>query len=147
MRSKKTDNTLPGEPLIDDLDPGPFTISGRLASFRHAIRGLLLMLKSQHNAWLHASASIMVLFSGAVFRLDADHWCWLVIAIMSVWTAEAMNTALEFLADVAWPEFHPLVKRAKDVAAAAVLISAVGAATIGLLILGPYFLDLLEQII
>jgi len=143
---KKADNSLRSE-SSDDLDPGPFTITGRLRSVTHAVRGVRLMLKSQHNAWLHACASIMVLVLGAVFRLDADHWCWLVIAIMSVWTAEALNTALEFLADVASPEFHPLIKRAKDVAAAAVLVSAVGAATIGFIVLGPYLLRLLERAI
>jgi diacylglycerol kinase (ATP) len=61
---------------------------------------------------------------------------------MSVWTAEALNTALEFLADAASPEFHPLVGHAKDVAAGAVLISAAGAVVIGLLVLGPHVIAL-----
>ena len=68
----------------------------------------------------------------------------MVIAIMAVWTAEALNTALEFLADVASPEFHPLVEKAKDVAAGAVLISAGGSVIIALLILGPYTLRFLN---
>jgi diacylglycerol kinase (ATP) len=62
----------------------------------------------------------------------------LVLAMMAVWTAEALNTALELLADVASPDFHPLVEQAKDVAAGAVLLSALGSIGIGLLILGPY---------
>jgi diacylglycerol kinase (ATP) len=70
-------------------------------------------------------------------HLSTGEWCWIVLAIMSVWTAEALNTAFEFLADVASPEFHPLVQQAKDVAAGAVLLSAIGAAVIGLLVLGP----------
>ena len=60
----------------------------------------------------------------------------IVLAVISVWTAEALNTALEFIADVASPEFHPLVKSAKDVAAAAVMLSAFGAIIIGVLVLG-----------
>ena len=64
------------------------------------------------------------------------------LAIISVWTAEALNTAFEFLTDVASPEFHPLAAKAKDVAAGAVLIAAIGSVVIGLLILGPYFLTL-----
>ena len=64
------------------------------------------------------------------------------MAIMAVWTAEALNTAFEFLADVASPEFHPLVKHAKDVAAGAVLISAIGAVIIGLFVLGPYVMQM-----
>jgi len=90
-----------------------FSISGRIQSFRHAIDGIVLMLRSQHNAWLHAIASVTVLLFGAFCRLPAIEFCWLVIAIMAVWTAEALNTALEFLADVASPEFHPLAKKAQ----------------------------------
>ena len=63
---------------------------------------------------------------------------------MAVWTAEALNTAFEFLAGVASPEFHPLVKNAKDVTAGAVLISAMGAVTIAILILGSHFVELFE---
>ena len=118
---------------------------GRIQSFRHAIRGIGLMLRSQHNAWVHATASVMVLLVGALFGLSAWEWCWLVISIMAVWTAEALNTALEFLADVAHPEFHPLVARAKDVAAGAVLISAAGSVMIGLFILGPHVLKFLSS--
>ena len=65
---------------------------------------------------------------------------------MAVWTAEALNTALELLADVASPEFHPLVEKAKDVAAGAVLISAIGSVIIGLLVLGPCMLKLIKAV-
>ncbi|MDT8300425.1 MAG: diacylglycerol kinase family protein [Sedimentisphaerales bacterium] len=123
-----------------------FSIAGRIKSFRYAIQGILLMVKSQHNAWLHATASIVVMIVSAFFRLSAGEWCWMVIAIMAVWTAEALNTALEFLADVASPEFHPLVEKAKDVAAGAVLISAGGSVIIALLILGPYTLRFLNLV-
>jgi diacylglycerol kinase len=104
------------------------------------------MVKSQHNAWLHATASFLVLAVGAFFHLSSVEWCWMVIAIMIVWTAEALNTALEFLADVASAEFHPLVEKAKDVAAGAVLISAAGSVVIALLILGPHFLKFLNLV-
>ncbi|MFC1765238.1 diacylglycerol kinase family protein [Planctomycetota bacterium] len=117
-----------------------FTVVGRLKSFDYALRGVLLMLKSQHNAWLHAVATLTVVVTGRCLGLTSSEWCWLVLAIMAVWTAEALNTALEFLADVASPEFHPLVEKAKDVAAGAVLISATGSTVIALLVIGPYFL-------
>jgi len=123
-----------------------FSITGRIKSFRYAIQGIMLMVKSQHNAWLHATASIVVMLVAAFFRLSAGEWCWMVIAIMTVWTAEALNTAFEFLADVASPEFHPLVAKAKDVAAGAVLISAGGSVLIALLILGPYVLRFLNLV-
>ncbi|UCG46065.1 MAG: diacylglycerol kinase family protein [Phycisphaerales bacterium] len=117
---------------------GEFSVSGRIASVKFAVRGIRLMLRSQHNAWLHAVASAGVIAAGGLFGISSSEWCWLVLAIMAVWTAEALNTALEFLADVASPEFHPMVGRAKDIAAGAVLISAVGSVVIGLLVLGPY---------
>jgi len=115
-----------------------FSFRSRIQSFRHAINGIGLMLKSQHNAWIHATASVLILSIGGFLGLTPGEWCWLVIAIMSVWTAEALNTALEFLADVASAEFHPSIEKAKDVAAGAVLIAATGSTVIALFILGPY---------
>ncbi len=100
------------------------------------------MVRTQHNAWIHAAASVGVLLAGLFFGLSTYEWCWIVLAVMAVWTAEALNTALELLADGTSPEFHPLVGQAKDVAAGAVLISAIGSVAIGALIFGPYLLRL-----
>ena len=122
----------------------PFQFTGRIRSFKFAFVGIWTMLKSQHNAWVHACATVAVVAAGFFFGVSTAEWCWLVLAIMAVWTAEALNTAFEFLADVASPEFHPLVKHSKDVAAGAVLISAIGAVVIGLLVLGPHILELLK---
>jgi diacylglycerol kinase len=122
------------------------TVSARLKSFAYAFRGILIMLKSQRNAWIHALATIIVSAMGVGFGFTRSEWCWIALAIVVVWTAEALNTALEFLMDAATPEYHPLVEKAKDVAAGAVLISAAGAAVIGLLIMGPYLLKLLGKV-
>ena len=96
-----------------------------------------IMLASQHNAWIHAIATIGVVIVSFNFGITKAEWCWIVLAIISVWTAEALNTAFEFLTDLASPGFHPLAGKAKDVAAGAVLITAIGAVVIGSLILGP----------
>jgi len=122
----------------------PFSFTGRIRSFKYAIAGIWTMLKSQHNAWIHACATIAVVTAGFVFGISTAEWCWLVLAIIAVWMAEALNTAIEFLADVASPEFNPLVKKAKDVAAGAVLISATGAIIIGIIIIGPHVLRLIK---
>ena len=111
---------------------------GRLRSFMYAFAGIATMVKSQRNAWIHALATATVIGAGAVFGITASEWCVLILAMMAVWCAEALNTALEFLADVASPDFHPLVKKAKDVAAGAVLIAAIGATVIGVIIFMPY---------
>ena len=113
-----------------------FTFTGRIRSFHHAFHGIAMMLRSQHNAWVHLVATIAVIIAGLVLQLSRGEWCWIVLAIASVWVAESLNTAFEFLCDVASPEFHPVVKQAKDVAAGAVLISAIGAVVIGLLTFG-----------
>ncbi len=120
---------------MDNNGPN-LSFSGRIRSIRCALQGIRTMVCSQHNAWVHAAATILVVVGGFCFRLRADEWCWISLAIVSVWTAEALNTAFEFLTDVASPEFHPLAGKAKDVAAGAVLISAMGAVIIGFLIFG-----------
>jgi diacylglycerol kinase (ATP) len=121
-------------------DRSRFSLGARLRSFVYAGRGLSTMLASQHNAWIHAVASVAVIGGGLWAGVGRLEWCALVLAIVAVWTAEALNTAFEFLCDVASPEFHPLVAKAKDVAAGAVLIAAAGAALVGLLVLGPHLL-------
>lgn len=122
----------------------PFEFTGRIRSFKFAFVGIWTMLKSQHNAWVHACATVAVVACGVFFRLQPSEWCWLVLAIMAVWSAEALNTAFEFLADVASPEYHPLVKNSKDVAAGAVLISAIGSVIIGALVFGPHVINLIR---
>ena len=114
------------------------TFNGRIRSFRFAFNGIRIMLCSQHNAWIHSLATVVVVVFGIHFGLAKSEWCWIILAAISVWTAEALNTAFEFLTDVASPEFHPLAAKAKDVAAGAVLITAIGAVLIGLLIFGPH---------
>jgi diacylglycerol kinase len=83
-------------------------------------RGIGVMLRSQRNAWIHALATVTVCVMGFLFGLSRADWCWIVLAVVAVWTAEALNTALEFLTDIASPTFHPIAGKAKDVAAGAV---------------------------
>jgi diacylglycerol kinase (ATP) len=117
------------------------SFTGRLRSVRFALQGVATMVRTQHNAWVHAAATAGAIALGFMCRLTTAEWCWIVLAIVAVWTAEALNTAFEFLTDVASPAFHPVAGQAKDVAAGAVLIAAVGAAAIGLLVFGPHLLD------
>jgi diacylglycerol kinase (ATP) len=120
-----------------------FSVSARIRSFRHALRGIWVTLATQHNAWIHAAATIAAVAAGFALGIRRVEWIAVVLAIIAVWTAEALNTAFEALCNVASPEFHPLVERAKDVAAGAVLISAIGAVVVGLLVFGPRLLGLL----
>lgn len=121
-------------------DPDRFSISARLRSFRYASEGLRFMLESQHNARLHLAAALAAVLLGWLLEIDASDWKWLVLTVAMVWFAEAMNTAFEHLCNVVSPEFHPEVKKAKDVAAAAVLLTAVAAVIEACLIFLPYLL-------
>jgi len=121
------------------------TFTGRIRSLRFAFNGIRIMLASQHNAWLHAAATVAVICASIYFRLSAAEWCWIILAVIAVWTAEALNTAFEFLTDVASPNFHPLAAKAKDVAAGAVLIAAIGSVLIGLMIFSPHVWAMLKS--
>jgi diacylglycerol kinase (ATP) len=100
------------------------------------------LVSSQHNAWIHAAATLVVVGLGLVLGVSRLEWALLALAIGAVWTAEGLNTALEWLCDVASPDHHPLVGKAKDVAAASVLLAAAASALVGILVLGPPLLAL-----
>lgn len=125
-------------------DRNRFSFDGRIRSIKFAVRGIGTMLASQHNAWIHAAATVGAVAAGIVLGLSWSEWSWIVLAIVAVWTAEALNTAFEFLTDVASPNFHPIAGKAKDVAAGAVLLAAVGAIIIGILVFGPKIARLLQ---
>ena len=139
------DQRRDGERLETEvLYPSPFTVVGRVRSFRHALMGMWFVLRSQHNAWLHAAASVLVLALAAALHVRVQaftvgEWADLVIAIVLVWVAEMFNTGLEVLANAVSGQRHPVVKIAKDVAAAAVLVAAIGAVVVGLILFVPRF--------
>ena len=107
-------------------------------SFACALRGIAVLLRTQTNARIHLLATVLVVAAGFVFRISRGEWVPLAFAIGIVWIAEAVNTAIEALADRITRENDDAIRRAKDVAAGAVLLAAITAAIIGLLILGPH---------
>ena len=113
------------------------SLGARAASFGHAARGLGVLFR-QPNAVIHLCAAIAVVVLAAVLRVSAGDWIVLIFAITIVLAAEAVNTALERVVDIASPEWTPLARDAKDVAAACVLICAIGAACVGIVVFWPY---------
>ena len=113
-----------------------FVVS-RFNSFKYAFHGWAYVLRTQKNAWIHMTATMLVIAAGIWLGLSRYEWAILLLVIGIVWIAEFLNTALEAILDIASPERHPLARIAKDVGAAAVLIAAVVAVAVGLLILGP----------
>jgi diacylglycerol kinase (ATP) len=115
-----------------------FSLADRLQSFRYAASGIGFMLRDQHNAWIHLAITVAVCLIAWWLEVNGADWRWLVVAIVLVWVAEAMNTAFEYVCDVISPEFHVSVEKAKDIAAGAVLICSGGAAVLGVLTFWPY---------
>ena len=111
-----------------------------IRSFGYAFSGIAYLVKSQPNARVHAAATIVAIGLGAWLGLDACRWAVLAITIASVWSAEALNTAVEDTLDLTHPDNDPLAKSAKDVAAAGVLLAALGAVAVGVwLLIMPFF--------
>ena len=115
-----------------------WSVKDRLESVICALRGVRWMLQTQHNAWIHAAATLTVGVAALALGIGATDWALIVIAVVAVWSAEALNTALECLGDATSPELNTLVGQAKDVAAGAVLISSSGAVLVGILVFAPY---------
>jgi diacylglycerol kinase len=116
-----------------------------LASFGFALTGLRYAFRTQANFRIHTAISLAVIVIGLAVQPGAIEWAVLIVTIMIVLAAELMNTALEATLDRVSVEEHPLAKVAKDTAAGAVLISAVGAVLVGLLILGPHVLAIITR--
>jgi diacylglycerol kinase (ATP) len=114
-----------------------FSWKARARSFRYAWRGLVSLVREEHNARIHAGATLAVVVLGWALRIESWQWLVLMVHIGSVWAAEAFNAAIEALADALHPEHHPLIARAKDFGAGAVLALSIAAAVSGLTIFLP----------
>jgi undecaprenol kinase/diacylglycerol kinase (ATP) len=122
------------------IDPEQYSYKisrNRWVSLGYALAGWLYMLRWQKNTRLQATASIIVFPMALFLRVSAIELSILILTISMVWMAEFINAAVEAVVNLASPEFHPMAKVAKDVAAAAVLLGVVASVLIGLLILGP----------
>ena len=119
-----------------------FSFRRRLQSFTHAFRGAGTLLRTQHNAWVHCGAAVLVVIAGSGLGISRTEWASLTVAIALVWIAEALNTAIEFLADEISKEHRQGIGKAKDVAAFGVLVAAVTAAVIGCLVFLPHLSNL-----
>lgn len=138
---------LSAGPIYEHIDEKPerCSFSARAKSVRYAVAGIGFVIRNEHNARIHIAAAIAVVVMGAAYRVTAADWLILVLAIISVWFAETINTAFEYLCDVVSPEKNESVKHAKDIAAGAVLITALGAVVIGTMVMLPYIAKGLGQ--
>lgn len=105
-------------------------IISRLKAFGYAFKGLADLFMNHEPIWIHLAAIFVAL--GTAWFLDFPAWKWamFVLCIGFTITTEALNTAIEYVVDLVSPEYHELAGKAKDVAAAAVLVSAVTAVSV-----------------
>lgn len=106
-------------------------------SFKYAIEGFISSFKTERNMKIHVLAMIIVIALGMFLKLNLIEWCIIIIAIATVISAELFNTAIETVVDMISPGKNEKAKLVKDIAAAAVLILAIGAAIVGAIIFIP----------
>ncbi len=109
----------------------------RLNSFKFALAGIKALFLTEANAKIHLFAAVLVVATGFLLSFSWIEWITIIFAIAFVFVTEAINTAMEATVDLVTVDIHPLAKKAKDIAAGAVLMAVVAAILIGILIIYP----------
>lgn len=117
-------------------------VKNRALSFRYAFEGIWTAFKDQPNLYIHLFAAILVICAGMYFKISKIEWLIITLTIGIVIGIEFTNTAIEEVVNSFTDEEHPSAKKAKDVAAGAVLVVAIMAASVGLIIFLPYFFNI-----
>lgn len=107
-------------------------------SFSCAIAGLIYCIKTEKNMKIHILATIIAVIVALVVKLNYTEWGLLILTIFMVLVAETVNTAVEKTVDLVTTEYHPLAKLAKNLAAGAVLLAAIGSLLMAVVIFGPH---------
>ena len=128
-------------PAIPQIPPRPTF----LGSFVYAGRGLWLALNTQRNMRVHLAAALLAIVLGVVLRLSPDEFAIIFLAIGGVLVSEMINTVAEAVVDLATQQYHPLARMAKDVAAGAVLLSAIIATIVALCVYLPHLFHILSR--
>ncbi len=114
-------------------------------SFKCAIQGIIQAMKTERNVKIHITIMILVIISGIVFKIAKQEWITCIILFGLVISLELVNSAIETTVDIAMPEISEKAKNAKDIAAGAVLVSAISSAIIGLTIFIPKIIEFIKN--
>ncbi|MES2930873.1 MAG: diacylglycerol kinase family protein [Patescibacteria group bacterium] len=120
-----------------------FSLISRIKSANNAWRGVLIFMRSTHNAWLQIFFGLLAVYLGFLLHISSVEWVLIIFCIGFVILAETINTAIEIDIDLTSPTYHPYARDTKDVAAGAVLIVVFMASLVGLIIFLPKILALL----
>jgi diacylglycerol kinase (ATP) len=121
-----------------------FSLTERLKSFRDAFRGIRTLLWYEHNARIHMAILIVVIIAGVCLKISRSDWMAILFVSGLVFVSECFNTAVEYLSDLIIDKQNENIRRAKDVAAAGVLISAIISVMTGLIIFLPEICHLIR---
>lgn len=114
-----------------------FSFRKRIISFSYALCGLKILIKEEHNLRIHLFASVFVLVASFVFKINNIEWLFIIFSIGLVIITETINTAIENICDFISPEKHKMIKKIKDISAAAVLLASIFAGTVGVIVFLP----------
>lgn len=115
-------------------------IKGRFKSVGFAVKGAFKLITTEHSVMVQSSLAVIMIIAGFYFEISREEWMMQILAFGLVLSVEALNTAVEKIADFIHPEFHNKIGFIKDIAAGAVMFAAMAAIAIGLLIYVPKFL-------
>lgn len=115
-------------------------------SFRYAFHGVCTVFQEERNMRVHVFSMTAIIVLSMTLSLDLFEWFWILLANFLVLVMEVWNTVIENTIDLVSPDYHPLAKKVKDMAAAAVLFTSIFSAIIGSVILLPKILRLLSII-
>lgn len=119
-----------------------FSIKKRLGSFKYALNGLRILINNEHNSRIHLLAAICAIILGFILDISNVEWVTIVIVTGFVFSVEIINSSIEYLADFISPNYHEIIKKVKDLSAAAVLISALVSVIVAFIIFIPKIVDL-----
>jgi diacylglycerol kinase len=122
-----------------------FSLISRIKSSNNAWRGIGVFMRTTHNAWLQLFFGVLAIYLGFVLHISGVEWVLIIFTIGFVILAETINTAIEIDINLTSPEYHPYARDTKDVAAGAVLITAIMSTIVGLIIFLPKILVLLQK--
>ena len=119
------------------MNKSPISLKKSFKSFGFALNGLRIVVQEQNNARIHVLVALGAIIAGILLKNSPGEWIAICFAIGMVLISEIFNSAIEYVADFVSPDYHPLIKKIKDLSAGAVLISAVIAVIIGIIIYLP----------
>jgi len=132
-------------PPPEQLRPRKSAWATFIVGFGYASRGLWYVLRTQRNMRVHLVIAALAILTGIILHISATEYALIFVTIAIVLTAEMFNTVFELSIDLASPEYHPLAKIAKDIAAGAVLLSAIFAVVVGLFVFVPHLWALIRR--